>query len=59
MASNFQIGNNKIELLKEYESVTQKILIFNALLSALMSGRKYNVYVKIIFENNRSRKPLQ
>jgi hypothetical protein len=28
MAYDFQIGNNKIKLLTEYESVTQKVLIF-------------------------------
>jgi hypothetical protein len=27
MAYNFQTGNNKIKLLKEYESVTQKVLL--------------------------------
>jgi hypothetical protein len=27
VAYNFQIGNNKINLLKEYESVTQKVLL--------------------------------
>jgi hypothetical protein len=27
VAYNFQTGNNKIKLLKEYESVTQKVLL--------------------------------
>jgi hypothetical protein len=27
VAYNFQIGNNKIKLLKEYENVTQKFLV--------------------------------
>jgi hypothetical protein len=27
MAYNFQIGSNKIKLLTEYESVTQKVLL--------------------------------
>jgi hypothetical protein len=43
MACNFQTGNNKIKLLTEYESVTQKVLFRNAVLAALMSGRKYDV----------------
>jgi hypothetical protein len=29
-------------MLKQYESVTQKVLCGNVLLAALMSGRKYN-----------------
>jgi hypothetical protein len=41
VAYNFQTGNNKINLLMEYESVTQKVLFGNGVLSALMSGRKY------------------
>jgi hypothetical protein len=40
---NFQTENNKIKLLKEYEDVTQKVLFGNAVLAALMSGRKYDV----------------
>jgi hypothetical protein len=43
MACNFQTGNNKIKLLTEYEDVTQKVLYGNAVLAALMSGRKYDV----------------
>jgi hypothetical protein len=39
MACNFQIGNNKIKLLTEYENVTQKVVFGNAVLAALMSGR--------------------
>jgi hypothetical protein len=30
VAYNFQTGNNEITLLKEYESVTQKVLFGNA-----------------------------
>jgi hypothetical protein len=40
---NFQTGNNNIKLLTEYEDVTQKVLFGNAVLAALMSGRKYDV----------------
>jgi hypothetical protein len=43
VAYNFQTGNNKIKLLMEYEDVTQKVLFGNAVLAALMSGRKYDV----------------
>jgi hypothetical protein len=43
VAYNFQTGNNKIKLLTEYESVTQKVLCGNAVLAALMYGRKYDV----------------
>jgi hypothetical protein len=43
VAYNFQTGNNKIKLLAEYEGVTQKVLLGNAVLAALMSGRKYDV----------------
>jgi hypothetical protein len=43
MAYNFQTRNNKIKLLMEYEGVTQKVLFGNAVLTALMSGRKYDV----------------
>jgi hypothetical protein len=40
MAYNFQTGNNKIKLLTEYESVTQKVSFGNAKLTALISGSK-------------------
>jgi hypothetical protein len=43
MAYNFQTGINKTKPLKEYEIVTQKVLFGNAVLAALMSGRKYDV----------------
>jgi hypothetical protein len=43
VAYNFQIGKNEIKLLKEYESVTQNVLFGNAVLVALMYGRKYGV----------------
>jgi hypothetical protein len=43
VAYNFQTGNKKIKLLTEYEDVTQKVLFGNAVLAALMSGRKYDV----------------
>jgi hypothetical protein len=43
MACNFQTGNNKIKLLTEYESVSQKVLFDNAALASVMSVRKYDV----------------
>jgi hypothetical protein len=43
VAYNSQSGNNKTKLLTEYESVTQKVSFGNAVLVALMSGRKYDV----------------
>jgi hypothetical protein len=47
VAYNFQTGNNRIKLLTEYEGVTQKVLFSNAVLAALMSGRKYDVILQI------------
>jgi DUF917 family protein len=47
VAYNFQTGNNKIKLLTEYEGVTQKVVFGNAILAALMSGRKYDVIPQI------------
>jgi hypothetical protein len=47
VAYNFQTGNNKIKLLMEYEGVTQKVLVGNAVLTTLMSGRKYDVIPQI------------
>jgi hypothetical protein len=47
VAYNFQTGNNKIKLLMEYEGVIQKVLFDNAVLAALMSGRKYDVISQI------------
>jgi hypothetical protein len=38
---NFQPRNNKIKLLMKYKSVTQKVLFDNAVLPAMISGRKY------------------
>jgi hypothetical protein len=43
VAYNFQTENNKIKLLMEYESVTQKVLFGTAVITALMSGRKCDV----------------
>jgi hypothetical protein len=43
VAYNIQTRNNKIKLLTEYEGVTQKVLFGNAVLAALMCGRKYDV----------------
>jgi hypothetical protein len=43
VVDNFEFGKNKVKLLTEYESVTQKVLFGNAVLAALMSGRKYDV----------------
>jgi hypothetical protein len=42
VACNFQTRNNKIKLLTEYENATQKVLFGNAVLAALMSGRKHD-----------------
>jgi hypothetical protein len=39
----FKPDTKKIKLLTEYEDVTQKVLFGNAVLAALMSGRKYDV----------------
>jgi hypothetical protein len=38
-----QTGRNKINLLTQYESETEKVLFCNAVLAALMPGRKYDV----------------
>jgi hypothetical protein len=40
---NFQREKKKKKLLKEYKSLTQNVLFGNAVLAALMSGRKYDV----------------
>jgi hypothetical protein len=40
VAYNFQTGKNKIKLLTEYESVTQKVLIGGTVVAASMTGRK-------------------
>jgi hypothetical protein len=42
VACNFQTGNNKLKLLMEYEMITQNVLFGNAVLAALISGRKYD-----------------
>jgi hypothetical protein len=47
VAYNFQTRNNRIKLLTEYEGVTQKVLFGNAVLTTLMSGRKYDVIPQI------------
>jgi hypothetical protein len=39
----FSNRKNKIKLIKKYENVPQKLLFGNAVLAALMSGRKYDV----------------
>jgi hypothetical protein len=48
MAYNFQNESNKIKLLTEYERLNQKVIFNNALLTALMSERKYDV----IYQND-------
>jgi hypothetical protein len=48
VAYNFQTGNNKIKLLTEYESVTQKVLFGNATLAALMSGENMTSYLNSV-----------
>jgi hypothetical protein len=54
VAYNFQTGNNKIKLLTEYEGVTQNVLFGNAVLAALMSGRKYGLGVMDQFRGLRA-----
>jgi hypothetical protein len=46
MAYNFQIGNNKLELLKEYGSVTEKVLFNNAVFATLMPGINHDVITR-------------
>jgi hypothetical protein len=53
VAYNFQTGSNKIKLLMEYEGVTQKVLFGNAVLAALLSGRKYGLGVMDQFRGLR------
>jgi hypothetical protein len=43
VAHHFQTASNKIKLLTEYESVTQKGLFVNAVFAAMMPGRKYDL----------------
>jgi hypothetical protein len=43
VAYNIQTGKNKTKLLTEYERASQYVLFGNAILAALMSGRKYDV----------------
>jgi hypothetical protein len=43
VAYNFQIGNNGIKLLTEYENAAQKVLFDNDMFAELISWRKYNV----------------
>jgi hypothetical protein len=50
VAYNFQTGNIKTKLLMEYEGETQKVLFCNAVLAALMSGRKYDVITELGME---------
>jgi hypothetical protein len=63
VAYNFQGGSNKTKLLMEYENVTQKVLFDNAVLAALICGRKYDVIPVLFycfrFGNYRPQKPRQ
>jgi hypothetical protein len=43
VAYNFQLGKHKVKLLTEYENTTEKVLRGNAVLAALMPGRKYDI----------------
>jgi hypothetical protein len=54
VAYNFQTGNNKIKLITEYEGITQEVLFGNAVLAALMSGRKYGLGVMDQFRGLRA-----
>jgi hypothetical protein len=60
VAYNFQIGNNKIKLLPEYENVTQELLLF---LGSILQNAKQLQHARfswhIKFENYRSRKSRQ
>jgi hypothetical protein len=53
VAYNFEIGNDKIKLLTEYENVTQNVLFGNAMLAAFMSGRKYDVILQNVDCSNQ------
>jgi hypothetical protein len=46
VAYNIQTENNKTKLLTKYENVTQKVSFGNAVLPALISGRKYGVMLQ-------------
>jgi hypothetical protein len=58
MAYKFQIGKNKIKLLTEYESVTQKVLL---LIESLLQNAKQRQHSllswHVRFENYRPGKP--
>jgi hypothetical protein len=43
VAYNIETGNNKIKMLTEYETITQRVLFGSAVLAAIMSGRKDDV----------------
>jgi hypothetical protein len=47
MAYNFQTGKNKVQLLTEYESVTQKVLFGNAVIPHWCVEENMTSYLKI------------
>jgi hypothetical protein len=55
MAYNIQIKNSKIKIITLHENVLQDVLFDNAVLTALMSWRKYDVILQngdCLRENN-------
>jgi hypothetical protein len=60
MTYNFQIENNKIKLLTEYENVTQEVLV---LLESILLNAKQLQHASpswhLRFENYRTRRPRQ
>jgi hypothetical protein len=60
MAYNFQTGQNRIKLLKEYESVTQKVLLLiESILQNAQQPQHARLSWHVSFENYRTRKPRQ
>jgi hypothetical protein len=43
VAYNYQTAKSKVKLLMEYERIPQNVLFGNAVLAALISGRKYDL----------------
>jgi hypothetical protein len=46
VSNNLQTEKNKIELLTEYQNVTQKVLFYSVILNSMICGRKYDVMPK-------------
>jgi hypothetical protein len=43
VAYKFETARNKVKLLIEYESISQRVLFDNGVLAAFMTGREYDV----------------